>query len=105
MVKLCNCCTMHNSTHSVHKRLLKVWRARLLCLWPCCYVPSPLLSGANCQPFPPPGGPGPPASKVASFSPGSTHTPSPLSITVMMLKFELLQPEEQTDLMPSVSDI
>ncbi len=34
---LYNCYTMHNSTHSVHKRLLKVWRARLLRLWPSCY--------------------------------------------------------------------
>jgi hypothetical protein len=81
MVILYNCCTMHNSTHSVHKRLLKLWRVHLLHLWPCRYVPSPPLSGANCQPFPPPGGPGPPASKMAPFSPGSTHTPFPLSVT------------------------
>ncbi len=67
---------------SAQKRLLKVWRARLLHIWPCRYVPPPPLSGANCQPFPPPGGPGPPASKMASFSPGSTHTPSPLSVTL-----------------------
>ncbi len=82
MVILYNCCTMHNSTHSVHKRLWKVWRDRLLHLWPCCYVPSPPLSGANCQPFPPPVGPGPLASKMAPFSPGSTHTPFPLSVTI-----------------------
>jgi hypothetical protein len=82
MVILYNCCTMHNSTHSVHKHLLKVWRARLLCFWPSLYVSSPPLSEANCQPFPPPGGPGPPASKMAPFSPGFTHTPSPPSFTV-----------------------
>ncbi len=83
MVVLCNCYTMHNSTHSVQKRLLKVWRARLLRLWQSCYVSSPPLSEANCQPFPPPAGPGPPASKMAPFSPGSTQTPSPLSVTIL----------------------
>jgi hypothetical protein len=62
MVILYNCYTMQNSTHSVHKRLLKVWRACLLHLWPSCYVSSPPLSEANCQPFPPPGGPGRPPS-------------------------------------------
>ncbi len=87
MVILYNYYTMHNSTHSVHKRLLKVWRARLLHPWPSCYVSSPPLSEANCQPFPPPGGPGPPASNMAPFAPGSTHTPSPLSVTIMMRFF------------------
>jgi hypothetical protein len=62
-----NCYTMHNSTHTVHKRLLKVWRARLLRLWPSCYVSSPPRSEADCQPFPPPGTPGPPASRMAPF--------------------------------------
>jgi hypothetical protein len=81
MVILYNCCTRHNNTHSVHKRLLKLWRVRLLFQWPCCYVPPPLLSGANCRPFPLSGGPGPPVSKMAPFSLGSTHTPSPLSAT------------------------
>ncbi len=81
MVKPYDCYTMHNSTHSVHKRLLKVWRARLLRLWPSCYVSSPPLSEANCQHFPPPGGPGPPASKMYPFSTGSTHTPCPPSVT------------------------
>jgi hypothetical protein len=88
MIILYNWCTMHNSTHSVHKRLLKLWQDRLLHLWPCCYVPSPPLSGVNCQPFPPPGGPGHPASKMASFSPGSTHTPFPLSVTLLLPIFE-----------------
>ncbi len=82
MVIVHNCYTMHTSTHSVHKRLLKVWRARLLRLWLSCYVSSPPLSEANCQPFPPPGGPGPPASNMAPFSPGSTQTPSALSVTI-----------------------
>jgi hypothetical protein len=72
---------MHSNTHSVHNRLLKLWRVRLLPQWPCCYVPSPPLSRANCRPFPFSGGPGPPASKMAPFSPGSTHTPSPMSAT------------------------
>ncbi len=81
MAILYNCCTMHNSTHSVHNRLLKVWLARLPRPWPFCYVFSPPLSEANCQPFPPPGGPGPPASNMAPFSPGSTHIPSLLSVT------------------------
>jgi hypothetical protein len=81
MVILHNCCTMHKSTHSVHNRLLKPWRVHLLHQWPCCYVPSPPLSGANCWPFPLSGGPGPPVSKMAPFSPGSTHTPFPLSVT------------------------
>jgi hypothetical protein len=76
MIILYNCCTMHNSTHSVHKRLLRLWRDRLLHLWPCRYVPSPPLSGASCQPIPPPGRPGPPASKMASFS-QDPHTPPP----------------------------
>jgi hypothetical protein len=66
---------MHNNTHSVHKRLLVMWRARLLCFEPFHYVYPPPLSEANCLPFPPPGGPGPPASKMAPFPPGSTHTP------------------------------
>jgi hypothetical protein len=95
MVILCNCCTTHNSTHSVHNRLLKLWRVRLLHLWPCCYVPSPPLSGANPQPFPPPGGPGPPASKMASFSPGSTHTPFPLSVTTILFSIQNLLSEEK----------
>ncbi len=73
--------TMLNNTHSVHKRLLKMWRARLLCLWPSRYVYPPPLSEANCPPFPSPGGLGPPASKMVSFSPGSTHTPSLPSVT------------------------
>ncbi len=81
MIILYNCYTTYNNTHSVHKRLLKMWRARLLRLWPSRYVYPPPLSEANCPPFPSPGGPGPPASKMASFSPGSTHTPSPLSVT------------------------
>ncbi len=83
MVILYNCCTMHKSTHSVHNRLLKPWRVRHLHQCPCCYVPSPPLSGANCRPFPFLGGPGPPGlvSKMAPFSPGSTHTPFPLSVT------------------------
>jgi hypothetical protein len=85
MVIMYNCCTMHKSTHSVHNRLLKPWRVRLLHQCPCCYVPSPPLSGANCPPFPLPGGPGHPVSKMAPFSPGFTHTPIPLSITVTIL--------------------
>ncbi len=84
MVILYNCCTMHSSTHSAHNCLLKLWRVRLLPQWPCCYVPSPPLSGANCRPFPLSGGPGPLVSKMAPFSPGSTHTPSPLSVTLLM---------------------
>ncbi len=87
MVILYNCCTMHKSTHSVHNRLLKSWRVRLLHQWPCCYVPSPPLSGANCRPSPPPGGPGPPVSKMAPFSPGSTHTPFSLSVTILPRRF------------------
>jgi hypothetical protein len=82
MVVLYNCYIMHNNTHSVHKRLLKMWRARLLCLWPSRYIYPPPLSEANCPPFPSPGGPGPPASKMASFSPGSAHTPSLPSVTL-----------------------
>ncbi len=85
MIILYNCCTKHNNTHSVHNRLLKLWRVRLLPQWPCCYVPSPPLSGANCCPFPLSVGPGPPVSKMAPFSPGSTHTPSPLSATTIPL--------------------
>ncbi len=90
MVILYNCCTMHNNTHSVHNRLLKLWRVRLLPQWPCCYVPSPPLSGANRRPFPLSGGPGPPVSKMAPFSPGSTYTPSPLSATTAKLTLDWL---------------
>ncbi len=75
---------MHNNTHSVYNRLLKLWRVRLLPQWPCCYVPSPPLSGANCRPFHHSRGPGPPVPKMDPFSPGSTHTSSPLSATVDM---------------------
>jgi hypothetical protein len=85
MVILYNCCTKHNSTHFVHKRLLKLWPVRLLHLWPCRYVSLPPLSGVNCHPFPPPGGPGPLDPKMAPYSPGSTHTPSPLSVTLTTL--------------------
>ncbi len=35
-------------------------QARLLCFEPSSYVYPPPLSEANCPPFPPPGGPGPP---------------------------------------------
>ncbi len=80
MVIMYNCCTMHD------KHLLKMWRARLLRLWPSHCIYPPPLSEANCTPFPPPGGPGPPASKMASFSPGSTHTPSPPSVTLTLSK-------------------
>ncbi len=86
-VILYNCCTMHNSTHSLHNRLLKLWWVRLLHRWPCCYVPSPPLSGANCRPIPLSGGPGPPVSKMAPFSPGSTHTPFPLSVTILIWEY------------------
>ncbi len=74
---------MHNNTHSVHKRLLLMWRARLLCLEPFRYVYPPPLSDTNCPPFPPPGGPGPPTPKMTPFSPGSTHTLSTLSVTLL----------------------
>jgi hypothetical protein len=84
MVILYNCCTMHNTTHSVHNRLLKMWQACLPRPWPSCYVSSPPLSEANCQPFPPPSGPGPPASNMAPFSPESTHTSPLLSVTVLL---------------------
>jgi hypothetical protein len=73
---------MHNNTHSVRKRILSMWRARLLCFEPFRYVYPPPLSEANCPPFPPPGGLGPPASKMAPFSPGSTHIPPTLSVTL-----------------------
>jgi hypothetical protein len=49
-------------------------------------VYPPPLSDANCPPFPLPGGPGPlapPRCRAASISPGSTHIPSILSITVL----------------------
>jgi hypothetical protein len=74
-------------TLTVHKRLLKMWRARLLCLWPARCVYRPPLSEANCPPLSPPGRPGPPASKMPSFSPGSTHTPSTLSVTLSVLSY------------------
>jgi hypothetical protein len=77
MVIQYNCYTMHNSTHSVHKRLLKVWRARLLHLWPSCYASSPPLSAANCQPFSPPGGPGPPGFQDGSLFPRIHTHPLP----------------------------
>ncbi len=76
-----NYCTMHNDTHSEHKRRLVLWRARLLCSEASRYVYPPPLSDANCPPFPPPGGPGPPAPKMAPISPGSTHTPSTPFVT------------------------
>ncbi len=59
----CNCYTMHNNTHSVHKRLLVMWRARLLCFEPSRYVYPPPLSEANCPPFPPSWWAGPPGSQ------------------------------------------
>ncbi len=74
--------TMHNDTHSVHKRRLVLWRACLLCSEASRYVYPPPLSDVNCPLFPPPGGPGPLASKMAPISPGSTHTPSTPSVTV-----------------------
>ncbi len=83
--KYSNYYTVHNNTHSVHKRLLVMWRARLLCLDAFRYVYPPPLSEANCLPFPPLGGPGPPATKMAPFSPGSTHTLSTLSVTAITI--------------------
>jgi hypothetical protein len=83
-------CTMHSDTYSVHKRGLVLWRARLLCPEAFCDVYPPPLSDANCPPFPPPGGPGPltpPASKMASLSPGSTHIPSTLSVTIFSVRW------------------
>jgi hypothetical protein len=71
--------------YSVHKRGLVLWRAHPLCSKAFCTVYPPPLSDANCPPFPPPGGPGPPtspASKMAPISPGSTHTLFPPSVTV-----------------------
>jgi hypothetical protein len=79
--------TIHNNTHSVYKRHLVLWRARLLCFEASRYVYPPPLSGANCPPFPPPGGPVPLASKMAPISPGSTHTPSTPSVTIPLLNF------------------
>ncbi len=75
----------HNDTYSVHKLGLVLWWARLLCSEAFCNFYPPPLSDANCSPFPAPGGPGPrlpPASKMAPISPGSTHTPSTLSVTM-----------------------
>ncbi len=48
-----------------------------------CLMPTARL-------FPPPGGPGPPASKMAPISPGSTHTPSTPSVTARICPFLLL---------------
>ncbi len=96
MVILYNCCTIHNNTHSVHNRLLKLWRVRLLSRWPCCYVPSPPLSGGNYRPLPVSGGPGPPIPNMASFSSGSTHTPSPLSATETGNKLQGFKEEADT---------
>jgi hypothetical protein len=74
--------TMHNDTHSVHKRGLVFWRACLLSLDASRYVYPPPPSDANCPPFLLPGGPGPPAPKIAPISPGSTHTPSVPFVTI-----------------------
>jgi hypothetical protein len=76
---------MHNDTYSVHKHGLVLWRACLLTSKAFCNIYPPLLTGANCPPFSPPGGagpPSPPASKMAPVPPGSTHTPSTLSVTL-----------------------
>jgi hypothetical protein len=64
-----HCCTMHNNTHFVHNRPLKLWRVHLLLQWPCYYVPFPPLSGANCRPFPLSGGLGPPSLQDGSLFP------------------------------------
>ncbi len=61
----------------------------LLCLHAFRYVYPPPLSEANCPPFPPPGRPGPPATKMAPFSPGSTHTLSTLFVTHTTVNFIL----------------
>jgi hypothetical protein len=94
---------MHNNTHSVHKRLFVMWRARLPCFEPFRYVYPPPLSEANCPPFPPPGGPGPPASKMAPFSPGSTHTPSIPSVTVSAGNYDDDNPFRRIFLPPSLT--
>ncbi len=85
MVMLYNCCTMHTNTHSVHSRLLKLWRVRLPSQWPCCYVSPPPLSGTNCCPLPFSGGlaPPPPSPKWLPFP--QAHTPSPLSVTCIVI--------------------
>jgi hypothetical protein len=74
--KCSNYYIMHNNTHSGHKRLLVMWRARLLCFEAFCYVYPPPLSEANCPPFPPPGKPGPRLPRWLPF-PQDPHTPSP----------------------------
>ncbi len=66
---------MHVNTHSVHNRILKPWRGRLLCVFSSRHVFSPPLSRLNWHSLTPTGGPGPSTPKMASLPTGSSHTP------------------------------
>jgi hypothetical protein len=72
----CLLAVMHISTHSVHNRILKPWRGRLLCVFSSRHVSSPPLSRLNWCSLTPVGGPGPPIPKMAFPPTGSAHTPS-----------------------------
>ncbi len=71
-------------THSVHARILKPWRGSLPWLpaisSSCHVFPLP-LTGLNWRSLFPPGGSGPPPSKMAPLFTGSAHTPLPGSGT------------------------
>jgi hypothetical protein len=67
-------CTL---THTVHARVLKLWRGCLPSVFSSYHVFSPPLSGLNWRSLTPPGGPSPFPSKMATLSTGSAHTPSP----------------------------
>ncbi len=75
-------------THSVHARILKPWRGSLPWLpaisSSCHVFPLP-LSGLTWRSLFPPGGPGPPPSKMAPLFTGSAHTPLPGSRTLLLV--------------------
>ncbi len=83
------------STYSVHASILKPWIGSLPWLpatSSSCHVFPLLLSGLNWRTSFPPGGPGPPPSKMVLLFTGSAHTPLPGSGTVLYFSFALVSP-------------
>jgi hypothetical protein len=65
---------MHVNTHSVHNRIPKPWRGRLLRVFSSCHVFPPPLSGLNWRSLTPTGGPSPSTPKMASLPTVRAHS-------------------------------
>jgi hypothetical protein len=83
--------------HSVHDRILKPWRGRLLSAFSSYHVFSPPLSGLNWRSLTPTGGPGLFTSKMATLSTGSAHTPLLGSWTDTRCFFPIFKPKHEPE--------